>query len=98
MNADLGELGETLLLIYMLFVSIYMGWWSYILIARRHDWIEKWWQAQPLWAQKLAHMKPLIRLPKFTELLIGIIMLAFSLFLFASSCVILVRNLAHTGK
>lgn len=98
MNTDLGILSEILLLIYMIFVSVYMGWWGYVLITKRRDWIEKWWQAQPLWTQKLAHMKPIIKLPKFTETLIGIIVMAFSLFLFTISCILLVRNLLQIGK
>jgi len=95
MNTGLGKLGETLLIIGGLFLSANIGWWGYILIAGRYDLIEKWWQAQPQWARKLVLIK---KLPRFVEILFGIILLASSLIFFAGFCLLLIRNFSQIGR
>lgn len=95
MDTGLGRLGEILLLVYGLFISTYIGWWGYILIAGRYDLIEKWWQTQPQWARKLVLVK---KLPRFVEVLFGIVLLTSSLISLASICVLLIRNLSQIGR
>lgn len=95
MNAGLEKLGEILLLVYGLLISIYIGWWGYILIIGRYDLIEKWWQLQPKWARKL--FRPLVKLPESLETLVlkvwGLIFLICSLVFFVGFCVLLIRSL-----
>lgn len=81
---------EILLLVYGILVSVYIGWWGYILVAGRFDWAQKWWQAQPCRIRKFL---PIIQLPRFAGVLLGIVFLIGSLVSLAMICVLLIRHL-----
>lgn len=89
-----GRIGEILLLIYGLLFSVYTGWWGYILIAGRYDLIEKWWQVQPQWTRKLVLIR---KLPRFVEVLYGVILLIFAIIFFVIFCALFIKTLLQIG-
>jgi hypothetical protein len=95
MNGESGKPGEIMLLVYGILGSGYMGWWGYILIARP-DLVERWRKAQPQWTQKLMSLSP--PLPRFVEILWGIILLFFSLVFLVGFCFLLIRSVVRIGE